>query len=52
MGRWLKANSIDQDSNEYLEEAYKQSEERHENDGSDEIGEERMLKDVPEPKSN
>ena len=52
MGRWLTANSIDPDSNEYLEEAYKQSEERHENDGSDEIGEGRMNDDVPKPKSN
>ena len=33
MGRWLKANGIDPVSNKYLEEDYKQSEERHEADG-------------------
>lgn len=50
MGRWLIAYGIDPSSNKGFDED--QVEERHEADGSDEIGAERMNKDVPEPKSN
>lgn len=46
MSRWLIAQRLDETSSENIEESYKQSEVRHENDGSDEIGAEKMLKDV------